>query len=90
MKTATKTKADKRETDVIEGMSNARQIAEKIFGVHVTTDAVHEVFDYLEEADEDEFVDDLTRVADHARKIYDTTAPTSEQVFGLFERIFAE
>jgi hypothetical protein len=76
------------EAEIVEQMSSAWGIAEKLFGAQSNVFAVHEIFDYLAESDEAEFAADLTRTIEHAKIVYKTTAPTPEQVFGLFDRIF--
>jgi hypothetical protein len=90
MSTVAQKKQDKHESSVVEGMANARKIAMRLFDTQADINVVHEIFDYLAVADEADFIADLERVIGHAKKIYETTAPTGEQVFGLFERIFGE
>jgi len=83
------TKEEKIEKDVVDNMTKAKAIADDIFGLQVTTEAVHDVYDWLDIAPSDEeLVADLKRLYEHAGRIHRTAAPTPEQVFGLFERIY--
>ena len=87
---AKQTEEEKHEAAVVEGMTKAFTIAEQLFGAQVNTCAVEEIYDYLEIADEEDFLIDLKQVIEHTKKIYKTTAPTPEQVFGVFERIYGD
>lgn len=80
---------EQHEFSVVEVMRLAQSIAEQTFGTAWNTHAVEEITDYLEiVGDPDDFVPDLKRIYGHAQKVYKTTSPTPEQVFGLFERIY--
>lgn len=81
-------KIEKHAAEVVVGMKHARDIATKLFGTTSNGYAVQEIFDYLAQADEDDFVSDLTNTLEHTKEIYGTATPTPEQVFGVFERIF--
>lgn len=76
------------EGGIVESMSAAHEIAERLFGARSTAKAVHEIFDYLKTSDEEDFAADLKRTIEHAKIAHKTEEPTPEQVFGLFERIF--
>lgn len=77
------------EASVVERMSQAKSLADKFFGAQSDTYAVEAIADYLEVADdEEEFTEDLTRIIEHTKVIYSTDAPTPEQVFGVFDRVF--
>lgn len=76
------------EVGVVESMTAAHEIADKLFGTRANLYAAHAIFDYLQNVDEEEFAADLKRTIDHAKIAHKTDEPTPEQVFGLFERIF--
>ena len=75
------------EADVLEIMIHAAELAVEYFG-KAEPYAVEEIYDYLQLADEEEFIADLKRVMGYAKIVYKVDAPTPEQVFGLFDRIF--
>ena len=77
------------EAGVVALMGEAQAIADQVFGDKSSTYAVHEVYDYLEIADAEDFAEDLKRVYGYAKVAHKTEAPTPEQVFGLFDRIFS-
>jgi len=84
-------KEEKRERQVVELMTTAKAIADDVFGAHEDCEAVFDVYDWLEKApNAEELVADLKRVYAHAGRIFKTSAPTAEQVFGLFEYIYPE
>lgn len=75
-----------------ETLMYARELATKLFGDKSNTYATLELYDYLtaEGADEEEFAADLKRCVAHAKVAFATDAPSPEQVFALFERIFGD
>ena len=76
---------------VADKMTQARKIAYEVFGGSMTTDAVHDVFDWLEVAPSaDELTADLKRVYAHAARVHEVTLPTPEQVFGIFDRVYGD
>lgn len=81
--------SDKKEQNIVKTMTTAVAIADSVFGANADTEAAHEIFDWLEVAPSvEEFTADLKRVYAYAANVHKAAAPTSEQVFGLFERIF--
>lgn len=84
-------KKRKSEKEVIALLTTAKGIADDVFGLQSTTDAVHDVYDWLEMApNAEELVADLKRIYEHAGRIHKTAAPTPDQVFGLFELVYGE
>jgi hypothetical protein len=77
---------------VVEMMVESKTIARSLFGENNDgCIATHEIYDYLNGgADPEEFATDLKRVIEHAKRLHNIPSPTPAQVFGLFERIFAE
>lgn len=84
-------KVDKQEAQTVETMAHCYGLARELFGDKANDYATEEIYDYLEASDDPEdFMADLRRVIDHAKTVYQTQAPSPEQVFGLFERLFGE
>lgn len=82
---------EEHEEAVTGGMAKAQGIAEQLFGSTAKSNptATFEIFDYLENgADEEAFATDLKRTVEHAKAAFGTDAPSAEQVFGLFSRMF--
>jgi hypothetical protein len=76
--------------DVFSEVARARAIGEEAFGAQLDAYGVHEICDYLEQADDDgveEFKADLKSMIEKARAAYGTTTPTTEMVFGAMEMI---
>ena len=80
------------ESSIVETMVIAQELAEKTFGAAWNTHAVEEITSFLQAVggDLDEFAPDLERIYKHAQKVYKTTSPTPEQVFGIFDRIYSD
>lgn len=79
----------KSETEIVEMMIVAQGLAEETFGSKWDTAAVEEIADYLDiGATASELLPDLKRLYGHAQRIYKTDTPDSDQVFGLFDRVF--
>lgn len=79
------------ELEMVNNAAKAAELASEIFGAQSNTVAVFELVDYLAATDDEEqFIADLKRVVEHAKKVFKIDAPTPEQVFGLFGRIFAD
>jgi hypothetical protein len=90
MANAAQVKHEKHEASVVERMTAAQNLADKMFGAQSSTFAAQEIYEYLEEADEDEFAVDLAKVIGQAKLAHKTTAPTPEQVFFLFGEIWGD
>lgn len=69
----------------------AQAIGQDVFGAMCNELAVDEICDYLEiVGDPANFVPDLKRIYGHAQKSYQTTTPSPERVFRLFDDIYEE
>jgi hypothetical protein len=77
------------EASIVKGVAGAYSIAEDLFGTRADAYATEEIYAWLEIAPSGEvFVEDLKRVIEHAKNVYKTETPSTEQVFGLFDLIF--
>lgn len=86
-----KKKDDDYEESVLEEMTVAQAMAERVFGDNPAPEVVLEIYDWIQVCPDEKTLEvDLKRVYEYSKILCKTEMPPFELVLGIFDRIFGE